>query len=128
MLRSVFSTTTMASSTTMPMARIMPNRVSMLIEKPRTSIPISAPRMDTGTARVGMMVSRRLCRKMNTTNTTSTTASKKVWITSSMEACTNLVVSNATSYCKPSGKLLDSSASVARTSFATLMAFAPGCW
>ena len=32
MLRSVFSITTMASSTTIPMARIIPNKVSMLIE------------------------------------------------------------------------------------------------
>jgi hypothetical protein len=31
-LRSTFSTTTMASSTTMPIARIRPNRVSVLIE------------------------------------------------------------------------------------------------
>ncbi len=75
MFRSVFSTTTIASSTTRPIARIMPNSVSMLIEKPNTSMPIIAPRIDTGTASVGMMVSRRLCRNMNTTSTTSTTAS-----------------------------------------------------
>ena len=42
MLRSVFSTTTIASSTTRPIARIMPNSVSMLIEKPNTSMPTSA--------------------------------------------------------------------------------------
>ena len=34
MLRSTFSTTTMASSTTMPIARIRPNSVSMFTEKP----------------------------------------------------------------------------------------------
>ena len=34
MLRSTFSTTTMASSTTMPMASTSPNRLSALIEKP----------------------------------------------------------------------------------------------
>ena len=34
MLRSTFSITTIASSTTMPMASTMPNSVSMLIEKP----------------------------------------------------------------------------------------------
>ena len=68
----------------------------MLTEKPNSSMPIMAPRIDTGTASVGI-VSRRLCRKTNTTSTTSTTASKKVLITSSMDACTNSVVSSATS-------------------------------
>ncbi len=97
MMRSVFSMTTMASSTTIPMARIMPNRVSMLTEKPTASMPIMAPRMETGTASVGMMVSRMLCRNRNTTITTSTTASKKVCTTSSMDAATNLVVSSAKS-------------------------------
>ena len=61
MLRSVFSTTTIASSTTSPIARIMPNSVSMLIEKPNTSMPTSAPRIDTGTASVGMMRERAGC-------------------------------------------------------------------
>ena len=40
MLRSTFSTTTIASSTTMPIASTMPNRVSMLIEKPSAVMPI----------------------------------------------------------------------------------------
>jgi hypothetical protein len=35
MLRSTFSTTTIASSTTMPMASTSPNSVSALIEKPK---------------------------------------------------------------------------------------------
>jgi hypothetical protein len=34
MIRSTFSMTTMASSTRMPIASTMPNRVSTLIEKP----------------------------------------------------------------------------------------------
>ena len=37
MLRSTFSTTTMASSTTMPMASTRPNSVRVLIEKPNSS-------------------------------------------------------------------------------------------
>ena len=49
--------------------------------------------MAIGTARIGMMVARKLCRKRKTTSTTSTTASKKVWITFSMEASVNLLVS-----------------------------------
>ena len=38
MLRSTFSTTTIASSTTMPIASTSPNRLSALIEKPNTCI------------------------------------------------------------------------------------------
>ena len=36
MMRSTFSTTTMASSTRMPIASTMPNSVSMLIDSPST--------------------------------------------------------------------------------------------
>ncbi len=39
-LCSTFSTTIMASSTTSPMARIMPNKVSMLVEKPSSLMPM----------------------------------------------------------------------------------------
>ena len=49
---------------------------------------------DTNTAMVGITVARKLCRNRYTTSTTSTTASKSVWITSSIEAATNLVVSS----------------------------------
>ncbi|MCY1527126.1 hypothetical protein D9M68_621830 [compost metagenome] len=91
--RSTFSITTMASSTTMPMASTMPNRVSRLMEKPSMYMPAKVPISDTGIASTGISVARQFCRKMKTTSTTSTRASKKVWITSSMETSTNLVVS-----------------------------------
>ncbi len=38
MMRSTFSTTTMASSTRIPMASTMPNMVSTLMEKPKAAI------------------------------------------------------------------------------------------
>ena len=75
-----------------------------------------------------MIVRRRLCRNRNTTSTTSSTASKNVRTTSSIEAWTNLVVSSAMSYLNPSGKPFAISASVARTFFDTSIALAPGCW
>ncbi|MCY1410292.1 hypothetical protein D9M71_256580 [compost metagenome] len=56
MIRSTFSTTTMASSTRMPMARTMPNRVSTLIEKPSASMTANVPISATGTTRVGISV------------------------------------------------------------------------
>jgi hypothetical protein len=87
------STTTIASSTTMPMARTRPNIERVLTEKPRSGKKMKVPMSDTGTVRSGMIVARRFCRKMKTTRVTSTTASKKVWTIDSIEASTAGVVS-----------------------------------
>ena len=56
MMRSTFSTTTIASSTRMPIASTMANSVSMLIESPITSSTAQVPSRATGTTMVGMMV------------------------------------------------------------------------
>ena len=56
MMRSTFSTTTMASSTRMPMASTMPNMVIMLTEKPSAYITASVPARHTGTTMVGIKV------------------------------------------------------------------------
>jgi hypothetical protein len=97
MMRSTFSRTTMASSTTMPMASTMPNRVRRLIEKPSRYMPAKVPMIDTGTAITGIRVARQFCRNTNTTNTTRIMASMKVLMTSSMEASTKRVVLNGMS-------------------------------
>ena len=93
MLRSTFSTTTMASSTTMPMASTMPSRLSMLSEKPHTSITARVATSDTGMAIVGMIVVRQLCRKSYSSWMTRISASPSVRITSCMAADTKRVVS-----------------------------------
>ncbi|MNQ43731.1 hypothetical protein D3C85_574710 [compost metagenome] len=56
-------------------------------------MPAKVPINDTGIASSGISVARQFCRKMKTTSTTSTRASKKVWITSWIDTRTNLVVS-----------------------------------
>ena len=61
-LRSTFSTTTMASSTTMPMESTKPSNVSVLIENPSPSMIANVPMIDTGMAIIGMIVVRKLCR------------------------------------------------------------------
>ena len=91
MFRSTFSTTTMASSTTMPMASTRPKSVSMLMLKPSASITANVPTSDTGTAASGMMEARQVCRKRMTTMTTSAMASKRVVTTARMEWRTNTV-------------------------------------
>ena len=60
--RSTFSSTMMASSTTIPMAKISPNSVSRLIENPSRYMPAKAPTIDTGTASTGIRVARIFCK------------------------------------------------------------------
>src|SRR5262249_53374702 len=62
MLRSTFSTTTIASSTTMPTASTRPNRDRLLSEMPKAARIANVPTSDTGIAMTGMMVARQLCR------------------------------------------------------------------
>ena len=94
MLRSTFSTTTIASSTTMPMASTRPKSVRRLIEKPSASMPVNVAIKATTMATVQMIVVRKLCRNRYTTSTTSTIASNNVLITSLIEARTKSLVSS----------------------------------
>ena len=82
MLRSTFSTTTMASSTTMPTASTRPNRDRLLSDIPNAARIVNGPTRETGIATTGMMVARQFCRKRNTTPTTSRIATKIVTMTS----------------------------------------------
>ena len=91
--RSTFSSTTMASSTTMPMASTSAKSVRVFMEKPTSHSPAKAPISDTGTAIIGISVARQVCRKRNTTASTSSAASKMVVFTSLIEASTKRVVS-----------------------------------
>jgi hypothetical protein len=79
---STFSTTTMASSTTIPMARINPSKVSMFREKPKISMKPKVPIREIGTATIGITVARQLCKDRNTTSTTRISASNNVLYTS----------------------------------------------
>ena len=93
MIRSTFSTTTMASSTSSPMASTMANMVSMLMENPNSPSTAKVPRSTTGTAIVGISVARMLPMNSHITRNTSTTASNRVFTTSSMATRTKGVVS-----------------------------------
>src|SRR5688572_28885850 len=96
MLRSTFSTTTIASSTTIPMASTRPKSVSMLMLKPSASMIANVPTNDTGTAASGMIDARQVWRNRITTATTSSTASNSVMTTALMELRTNTVGSYTT--------------------------------
>ncbi len=91
MFRSTFSTTTMASSTTMPMASTRPKSESVLIENPNASITANVPTIEIGTATSGMIEARQVCRNSTTTMTTSSVASNSVLMTSLIDSRTNTV-------------------------------------
>ena len=78
MWRWMFSSTTMASSTTRPMASTMASRVRVLMEKPISAIRAKAPISDTGMVTSGISVARRERRNRKMISTTSTTASQMV--------------------------------------------------
>ena len=93
MTRSTFSTTTMASSTSRPMASTRPNMESVLMLKPSAAIRPKVPSSTTGMAIAGMIVARQFCRKSSITRTTSAMPSSSVFTTSVIEAVMNGVTS-----------------------------------
>ncbi len=96
MFNSTASTTTMASSTTRPMARTSPKRDSELMEKPSIGKNIKVPSRDTGTVNAGIKVVLKLCRKMKTTKITKSSASHSVVTISLIPSRTESVVSRET--------------------------------
>src|SRR5580704_15455646 len=90
---STASTTTMASSTTNPIASTRPNSESVLMENPSKGNNANVPISDTGTASNGINAARQPCKKMNTTSITSASASQKVLPISRMPSVITLVVS-----------------------------------
>ena len=99
----MFSSTTMASSTTSPMASTSASSVSTLIEKPASAITPNAPTSETGITSTGMTVVRQSRRKPKMTSTTSASAMKTVLRTSSMEARMGSVLSKPMPSSMPSG-------------------------
>ncbi|KAG1473819.1 hypothetical protein G6F54_014338 [Rhizopus delemar] len=73
--RMMFSSTTMASSTTKPVAIVSAIKVRLLIEKPARYMMPKVPTRDSGTTTLGISVAVRLRRKTKVTMTTSPTAS-----------------------------------------------------
>ena len=90
---STASTTTIASSTTMPIASTRPKSVRLLRLKPITSMTANVPTMPTGTAISGMIADRQFCRNTSTTSATRITESSSVLNTSSIDSRMNGVVS-----------------------------------
>ena len=71
MWRDMFSSTTIASSTTKPVAMVSAISERLLSEKPARYMTPKVPISDTGTATLGISVARPLRRNRNTTRITS---------------------------------------------------------
>src|ERR1700719_2026540 len=126
MWRSTFSITTMASSTTSPVASVMPNSVKVLIENPKALMKIKVPTSETGIVIAGINVLRQSCKNKKMTAITSAIACSSVISTSRIDSLTTLVVSKATAYFSPGGKFLESRRNSAFAALSTSNAFAPG--
>ena len=94
----MFSSTTMASSTTNPVASVRPKSERVLIEKPRSFIAANVPISETGIVMDGMIVLCQLCKKMKMTRTTKRIAISNVTRTSLIDARTKSEVSKAILY------------------------------
>ena len=93
MMRQTFSTTTMASSTTMAIARTRPNSEIRLMVSPNAARSAKVPTSETGMVIVGISVPRQSWRKMKMVRKTRMPASIRVWMTPWMASFTKIVVS-----------------------------------
>ena len=82
----MFSITTIASSTTKPVAMVSAISVRLLMLKPAMYMTPNVPTSESGTATLGMRVALALRRKTKITSTTRTTASSSSNMTSCTEA------------------------------------------
>ena len=82
----MFSSTTIASSTTIPIASTSPKSVRLFRLKPSTDITANVPISETGTSIIGRIIVRQSWRKTSTTMPTKSTASRRVLKTSPIES------------------------------------------
>ena len=126
--RSTFSTTTIASSTTMPIASTSPNSDSELRLNPSACMKASVPTIATGTEISGMRVARHFCRNRSITRATRITAMPSVRSTSRCDSSTKGVVSYTTRAWSPVGNRDLSASRRSRTCSAVCSALEPGSW
>ena len=86
MWRTMFSSMTMASSTTKPTDSVSAISVILLTENPSPYIAAKVPMIESGSARLGMTVADRLRRKRKITRITRAIVSTRVNLTSATDA------------------------------------------
>ena len=122
-----FSSTTIASSTTKPVAIVSDISDRLLRLNPARYMTPNVPISDTGTATLGISAARTLRRNRNTTRMTSATAMTSVRSTSRSDARMPGVRSIITFMSIAAEIDARSCGSTARTRSSVSMMFAPGC-
>ena len=123
----MFSSITMASSTTRPIASTIASSVNVLIVNPNAYINPNAPIRDTGIVTIGMSVARRLRRKRKMTSTTSAMASTIVSNTDPIDFSMNTDVSYETISLMPGGSDAFMRSTSARTALDNSSGLATAC-
>ena len=120
------STTTMASSTTVPIASTRANSVRMLSEKPANETTAKVPSSDTIIEIEGMMVALKFCRKKNTTRITRmmamTSVSTTLWMAAKRKSSEVIRVTNSS----PAGIVSLACSNILLMAAFTWVALAPG--
>ena len=122
------STTTMASSTTVPMASTNANSVSRFSENPARVTMTKVPISDTITEILGIIVALTFCRKKNTTRITRmiamTSVSTTLWMAAKRKSSAFIKVTNSS----PSGIVAFISSHIWSMRWFTSVALEPGDW
>ena len=126
MWREVFSNTTIASSTTKPVATVSAIRLRLFRLKPSKYITPKVPSSDTTVATAGITVARRLRKKAPTTRITSAIEISRVISISRSEARIEFVPSEATRISTSDGNWACNSGNSARTPSTVSMTLASG--
>ena len=126
--RVMFSSTTMASSTTKPVATVSAISVRLFRLKPSAYMAAKVPSSDTTVATAGISAARSVRRNRPTTAITSSTATARVISTSRTEARTEPVRSTATCSSMSLGSCSRSCGSSASMASAVSIRLAVGCW
>jgi len=127
MWRAVFSSTTMASSTTKPVATVIAMSDRLFRLKPSRYMTPKVPSSETMVATAGTTVARMLRRKTLTTSTTRMIDSTRVNSISCSEARMEFVRSDATCRVTSPGSCACRVGSSARTPSTVSMTLASGC-
>ncbi len=122
----MFSSTTIESSTTRPIASTMASSVSVFTLKPKAYMNAKAPTSETGIVTRGMTVARTLRRKTKITSATSRMASAIVLNTALIDWSMKTEESYISSSFMPSSVLLISATSL-RTAWESSRGLATAC-
>ncbi len=128
MWRTMFSSTTIASSTTKPTHSVsaMSDRLSRLYPSPYMTAKV--PTSDRGSARLGITVAERLRRKRKITSTTRQSVSRSVNLTSSTDSRIETDRSNRTRSLAEAGSCFSKVGRSCRIRSTTSTVLVPGCF